>query len=116
MKLDFAEDIYAHFKTFMNEFIIKGNSILSDHDNVLNTSTLKNCFTNYVENYKEGGDSFGSKIQSQFTEADLETKLVFAHAEWLWGFAVDDISIWRKKEQTKRTTGLSNEDLGNKIK
>jgi len=111
MRLDFAEDIYAHFKTFLSEFIIEGNSILSDQDNVLNTSTLKNCFNNYVENYKEGGESFGSKIQAQFKEADLETKLVFAHAEWLWGFGVMDISVWRKKEQTKRTTGLSNEDL-----
>ncbi|MCB9365183.1 MAG: AAA family ATPase [Flavobacteriales bacterium] len=111
MRLSYAENIYQYFKTFCDEFIIQGNSILSDTPNVLNTTTLQNCFTNYVENFKEGGDSFGAKIKTQFTNADLPTKLVFAHAEWLWGFAVNDISVWRKKEQTKRTTGLSDQDL-----
>lgn len=111
MRLPNAENVYTHFRTFLSEFIIKGNSILSDTHDILTNTTLQNCFKNYVENYKEGGESFGSKIQAQFKDADLATKLVFAHAEWLWGFAVRDISVGRKKEQTKRTTGLSNEDL-----
>lgn len=113
MRLDFAEDIYAHFNTFLSEFIIKKNSILSEHSDVLNSTTIQNCFVNYVENFKGGSESFDNKIKEQFLNADLETTLVFAHAEWLWGYAVDDISVRRKKEQTERTTGLKNDDLKN---
>ncbi|MDN3687400.1 McrB family protein [Cyclobacterium jeungdonense] len=111
MRLHYAEDVYEHLQTFLSEFIIQRNSILSNTPNVLTRATLQNCFKNYVENFKGGGESFGSKVKAQFKDADLETKLVFAHAEWLWGFAVRDISVWRKQEQTKRTTGLSNEEL-----
>ena len=111
MRLNYAQNIYQYFETFCKDFIINGNSILSETQNILNATTLQNCFTNYVENFKEGGDGFGNKIKEQFINADLPTKLVFAHAEWLWGFAVNDISVWRKKEQTKRTTGLTDQDL-----
>jgi 5-methylcytosine-specific restriction enzyme B len=111
MKQEHAKDVYALFEKFAETFIYYGNSILSDHSSVLTSESLANCFKCYVEDYKEGSDSFDSKIIEQFKDADINTKLVFAHAEWLWVFAVMDKTQWRKKEYTKRTTGLMVEEL-----
>lgn len=41
----------------------------------------------------------------------MPTRLVFAHAEWLWSFAVDDIKITTKKGYVKRITNLNDEEL-----
>lgn len=111
MKQKHAENIYPLFHRFINEFLVAGNSILSEHKNILNNESISNCFKCYVENFKEGNQSFDNKIKEQFNEADLNTKLVFAHAEWLWVFAVADKTEWRKKEYTKRTTGLTDAEL-----
>lgn len=106
-----AEPLYALYRKFMEEFLLKGNSILTNHSAILNETTLTNVITRFIDNYDEGGQSFGEKIRRQFKEADLNTKLVFAHAEWLWGFSVQDISRGRKRKQAIRTTGLPDSEL-----
>lgn len=111
MKQEHAANIYPLFHRFIDEFLINGNSILSEHKDVLNEDSIRNCFRNYVEHFKEGNQSFDDKIREQFKDADQNTKMVFAHAEWLWVFAVADKTQWRKKEYTKRTTGLTDEEL-----
>lgn len=111
MRRDQDSDIYILFDRFITEFLFNRNSILTDHEDILSTESLKECINNYIKNFKEGKESFGNKIVEQFANADIKTKLVFAHAEWLWAFSVDDISIWRKKEQAKRTSGLPDEDF-----
>lgn len=111
MRQNHAENIYPLFHRFINEFLVTGNSILSEHKNILNNESISNCFKCYIENFKEGNQSFDNKIKEQFKDADLNTKLVFAHAEWLWVFAVADKTEWRKKEYTKRTTGLTDAEL-----
>ncbi len=109
MKLKLAEDVYSFFELFSEEFLLKGNSILTYDKSILNEQSLKNCFSCYVDNYKTGSESFGDKVIEQFKNADLPTKLVFAHAEWLWAFAVRDKTLLRKKYFTKRTTGITDE-------
>ena len=109
MKQIHAEDVYSFYKHFVEEFILRGNSILTNDKNILSVLTIQNCFKCYVDNFKSGSESFGDKVTEQFKEADANTKLVFAHAEWLWAFAVDDITLLRKKELTKRTTGITDE-------
>lgn len=109
MRLPYAEKIYILFDQFIESFLLKGDSFLTEHKDILTKDTVKNCLTNFVENYKEGKDSFSDKVIEQFKNSDIETKLVFAHAEWLWAFAVDDISEWRKLEQAKRTTLLDDD-------
>lgn len=108
-----AEDVYQFYTQFLEGFLLQGNSILTDHTSILNPQTIQNCFVNYVDNYKEGSESFEDKIKEQFKDADLPTRLVFAHAEWLWGFAVEDITQLTKRDQTKRTTGLDDSQLKN---
>ncbi|MET4083147.1 5-methylcytosine-specific restriction protein B [Pedobacter sp. UYP30] len=111
MKQHHAEDIYQFYDKFIQDFLIDGNSILSNHIAILNDATIKGCFFNYIENYNDTSGSFDAKVTDQFKNADLPTRLVFAHAEWLWSFAVDDIRIPTKKGYVKRITNLDDEEL-----
>ncbi|MBC7525373.1 MAG: AAA family ATPase [Flavobacterium sp.] len=115
MKQNHAEDIYQCYDKFIQEFLINKNSILSTHADILNDSTIKGCFFNYIENYNDTNGSFDAKVTDQFKNSDLPTRLVFAHAEWLWSFAVDDIRIPTKKGYVKRITNLSEEELVDNI-
>jgi 5-methylcytosine-specific restriction enzyme B len=109
MRIEEAEDVYRYYNQFLEEFLIHGNSILTNETDILNPETIENCFTNYVNNFKDGKDSFGDKIKDQFKNADFKTRLVFAHAEWLWAFAVTDLTHSRKKFFTTRTTDINDE-------
>lgn len=111
MKQSHATDIYQFYDKFIQDFLINGNSILSAHTGILNDATIKGCSSNYIENYNDTNGSFDTKVSDQFKNADLPTRLVFAHAEWLWSFAVDDIRIPTKKGYVKRITNLPEEDL-----
>ena len=113
MRQEHAEPVYQCYDKFVDVFLLKGNSILTlNHQNILNDTTINNCFKFFVENYNdETGSNFDSKVNQQFADADIETRLVFAHAEWLWAFAVDDIGYHKKMHYTKRTTDLKDEDL-----
>ena len=106
-----AEDVYKFYNQFLDVFVLQGNSILTDDVQILSPTTIQNCFVNYVDNYKIGGESFGEKVKEQFKNADIPTRLVFAHAEWLWAFAVTDITTSTKREITRRTTGLDDSKL-----
>lgn len=106
-----AEDIYNSYEKFVNVFLFKNNSILSNHEDILNVNTISECIKCFVENFDEGAQNFDQKIELQFKDASLNSKLVFAHAEWLWSFAVNDISKSKKKHYTRRTTGLSDVEL-----
>lgn len=113
MRQKHAEDVYKCYDQFINEFLLKGNSILTiEHQKILNETNINNCFKNFVENFNDKqGSNFDAKVTDQFKDADLETRLVFAHAEWLWAFAVDDIGYNKKLHYTKRTTELSDDEL-----
>lgn len=111
MRQGHATDIYQYYDKFIQDFLLDGNSILSEHTDILNDQTIKECFSNYIENYNDSNGSFDVKVTDQFKNADLLTRLVFAHAEWLWSFAVDDIKIATKKGYVKRITNLNDEEL-----
>ena len=111
MRQQHAEPLFALYRKFIEEFLLNGNSILTDHEAILDETTLTNVTTRYIDNFDEGIESFGDKIRLQFNEADIKTKLVFAHAEWLWGFSVEDISKGRKIMQASRTTGLTDSEM-----
>lgn len=115
MRQPHGEDIYKSYEKFVDVFLFKNNSILSEHNNILRSDTIRECLECFIENYDEGARNFDEKIMLQFKDATLESKLVFAHAEWLWSFAVNDISKNKKKHYTIRTTGLSGEDLLDEI-
>ena len=111
MKQVQAEEIYILYDRFINEFLFHGNSILTAHDNILTDASISECIQFFINNFDEGVQNFDEKISRQFSEAGINTKLVFAHAEWLWAYSVQDISIDKKKHYTIRTTNLTNEEI-----
>lgn len=115
MRQDHAQDIYRLYDKFINDFLFSGNSILSAHEGILNDQTINNCIQYFIENFDEGIESFDEKISRQFTDADINTKLVFAHAEWLWAYSVHDISVEKKKHYTVRTTNLPDNELNQDV-
>jgi 5-methylcytosine-specific restriction protein B len=115
MRQEHAQEVYTLYDRFIDEFLLKGNSILSAHQNILNDQSIEKCIQYFVENYDEGLNSFDEKIAKQFTDAAIDIKLVFAHAEWLWAYSVDDISIERKKHYTVRTTNIPDAELNQNV-
>jgi 5-methylcytosine-specific restriction protein B len=115
MRQEHAEDLYVLYDLFIDTFLFKGNSILSDHEVILNQESRTSCIDRYINNYDDGVEKFDDKIQIQFSEAPINTKLVFAHAEWLWAYSVYDISQEKKKHYTLRTTGLPDEELNQEV-
>ena len=115
MRQEHAKDIYEYYDRFIDEFLINGNSILTTHPDILTGTTIESVVKYFIEGGDAGTDSVDEKIYKQFSEADLKTKLLFAHAEWLWAYSVEDISIEKKKHYTIRTTGLSDKEIVNEV-
>ena len=115
MRQDHCKDIYELYDVFIDTFLFKGNSILSNHQGILNQESTSNCIDRYINNYDDGVEKFDNKIQIQFSEAPINTKLVFAHAEWLWAYSVYDISQEKKKHYTLRTTGLTDQEVNQEV-
>jgi 5-methylcytosine-specific restriction protein B len=109
MKQTQAEDVYHLYDRFIQEFLIDSNSFLTSAKGVCTSESIKSAIKCFIEDYKNDSRSFDEKIIEQFLNASAETKLVFAHAEWLWAFAVDDKRIQTKKDYTKRTTGIKDD-------
>ena len=115
MRQDHCKDIYELYDVFIDTFLFKGNSILSNHEAILNQESIDSSIKSYIDNYDDGVESFDDKIKIQFSEAPIHTKLVFAHAEWLWAYSVYDISQEKKKHYTIRTTGFSDEEVNQDV-
>ena len=111
MRQDHCTDIYELYDLFIDTFLFKGNSILTNHEAILNQESIDSSIKSYIDNYDDGIESFDDKIKIQFSEAPINTKLVFAHAEWLWAYSVYDISQEKKKHYTLRTTGLPDDEI-----
>ncbi|WP_405377500.1 McrB family protein [Nonlabens sp. Asnod3-A02] len=115
MRREQAEKLYEYFNLFIQEFLINGNSILTEHKNILSNNTLEACNTRYNENYDDSKKNFDEKVIQQFEGASIEERLVFAHIEWLWAYSVYDISNAKKLEYTKRTTRLNNDEINKEL-
>ncbi len=105
------QEVYDLLDEFISSFVLNKNSILTNHQGILTKDRLAQCLKNYHDNFDDTNKSFDEKVNLQFENADLETKLVFAHIEWLWAFAVHDISINRKKYYVTRLTQIDEKDL-----
>lgn len=101
------EEIHGLFDEFITTFIIKKNSILTEDHNILTLDIINKIQKRFIENYNdEKNVKFQEKLADQFYDASYNEKLVFAHAEWLWSYSVNDLQISTKKNYTKIITGL----------
>jgi len=101
MRIKDSRMIYDNFDTFLNKFIINKNSILTDHTGILTDENINKCIELFVDNANEGKGNFEYKVKEQFKDASESVKLVFAHANWLWAMAADDITKEGKKRAVK---------------
>lgn len=111
MKRTFLQPLHECFDNFISSYIISKNSILTSALDILNPVFVNEAITCFVENYDESSANFEDKVKGQFATATTEAKLNFAHAEWLWCFAVGDISQWRKEQYIFNRIGVEAKDL-----
>ena len=110
MKQDHSTETFSSVKQFAEEFILKKNSILTNHQQILSETAIADCISRYIENYDVSKFNFDEKTRGQFEGADIETCLVFAHAEWLWSFAVQDLKKERKHSYVERMLDIAGEN------
>ncbi|MBY0755863.1 AAA family ATPase [Clostridium sardiniense] len=101
MRIENCKKIYENFDKFINEFIIKKNSILTSHKDILSEENINECIRLFIDNSMLDKRNFDEKIKEQFENANDSEKLVLSHAIWLWAMAVSDISKYGKEKATK---------------
>lgn len=114
MPITYGHQVHAAYRKFADKFIIDGDSLFTQEENILSEENINQCFNRYVENYLEGNDRFEVKISRQFEDANQGTRTVFAHAVWLWSFSVRDIRVETKRQEVDRIVGgMDVEELDN---
>jgi len=109
MKRKETEEVHKLFDEFSETYILNKQSFLTSDAITISDDHYEDCYKRYVVNYKEGNRSFDSKIDEQFEGAELGPRLVFAHAQWLWTYAVQDKRTETKKGYAKHI--LRNQDV-----
>lgn len=93
------EYVYELYNQFINECILKNNSILTNEEDVFSLPNLEQVKILFIDGALEGNEStYWEKVKKQFEEADYSVRLCFAHLNWLWYLPADDITIKTKKE------------------
>jgi len=90
MKNKEAQEIYDLLDTFIQVCIIKNDSLITDQKELFTLVATNEAVEKYVENPDVGTGDFEEKTMKQFKGASRESKIVFAHAIWLWGMAPQD--------------------------
>ncbi len=102
MRIDDFSKGYDYFDQFISDFLLNERSLLTEKEDLKLEIGLNECYRRYILNPIEGKPSFDEKISQQFSGADSNTLLTFAHAMWLWSFSVRDIKPETKKSYTQK--------------
>lgn len=86
------QHLYDILDSFIDTCLIKDDSILDTSIGIFNLDNINTCITLFVDDFKDGKRNYQEKINEQFSSASDEVKLVFAHANWLWSFSVNDMT------------------------
>lgn len=101
MKVTWAPEVYDLYNQFTETCILGGDSLLTEDKDIFTITRVDDVIHRFVQNAILGGGTFESKIRNQFQNAARETLLLFAHANWLWAMAPNDITQWRKEQVVK---------------
>lgn len=92
------KEFQLNFNQFVLRFIRDKKSFLTKEDDItFGEDDFKRCWKCFVENPIESGGTFNEKIEIQLKGESYQTKLFFAHVEWLWSSIAADISIRTKR-------------------
>ena len=95
------QNLYELLNSFIEKCIINNNSILTSHENCFTSANIDDCISRFVDNYKDDKRNFEEKIKEQFDSATDEVRLIFAHANWLWAYSVNDMTAAGKERAVK---------------
>jgi len=93
--------LYDLFNRFLDEFILNGNSILDNSPSILTETNINDCSKRFVDNFKEEKGKYQDKTKEQFKGAKDEVMILFAHANWLWSFSVNDMTSMGKRKSVE---------------
>lgn len=94
------KNVYELFEQFIESCLLKNNSILSKENDIFSIQNINEVKQRFITGGIEGSDSnYWEKIEKQFNGASYQVKLCFAHLNWLWYLAANDIRL-----ETKRNT------------
>lgn len=111
MRSEEWQDVHTLFDDFINELIINKNSFLTAHTNILNEDVMANIGSRFIDNFDDNKGSFETKLNGQFENSSENERLVFAHAEWLWAYAVNDLRQTTKINYTSNITSLTENEI-----
>jgi len=95
------QGLYNLIAKFIEKCLIGSDSLLTAHQSCFTEANISDCSTRFVDNFKGDSRNYQEKIKEQFNGASEEVRLVFAHANWLWAFSVNDMTAWGKKNAVK---------------
>ena len=101
MRVKHSTGIYDGFDSFIQVCILNNDSLISGQKGIFTIENIEACINRFVDNAKEDNRNYEEKIKEQFGDASDDVKSVFAHANWLWAMAVNDITIDGKKRAVK---------------
>ncbi|MBO06253.1 MAG: hypothetical protein CMI58_04365 [Parcubacteria group bacterium] len=96
------ESLYNLLNKFIEKCLIGKDSIFDETTDIFTTNNINTCFEKFVDDYKDDKRNFKEKIEEQFKDTSDDVKLVFAHANWLWAFSVNDMTAKGKETAVKK--------------
>jgi 5-methylcytosine-specific restriction protein B len=92
------QTLYALISKFIDKCLINNDSLLTTHKNCFSEANINDCISRFVDNSKDDKRNFENKIKEQFDNSSDEVKIVFAHANWIWAFSVNDMNAAGKRK------------------
>lgn len=101
----YSEEVCDLFDQFIDQFLLKNDSLLTGDNGILDVERLEKAYEVYTEISSQKFD----KRLKVIKEAGLnyESRLIIAHAVWLWGYSVRDLTLFKKKDNIHKILELS---------
>ena len=96
------ESLYNLLNKFIEKCLIAKDSIFDETTDIFTTDNINRCIEKFVDDFKDDKRNFKEKIEEQFKDTSDDVKLVFAHANWLWAFSVNDMTSKGKESAVKK--------------
>ena len=99
MSIENREYVYTLYSQFIENCLLKDNSILSNEEQIVTLDNLFKVKAYFLDAAIEGSaETYWDKIKQQFQEASYEVRLCFTHLNWLWYLPANDITVNTKRD------------------
>lgn len=92
------EYVYTLYNNFIEDCLLKDNSVLTNEEAVFNLSNLFKVKDFFLDAAIDGNEkTYWAKIKTQFKDANYEVRLCFAQLNWLWYLPANDMKAHTKE-------------------